>query len=338
MRREMQRGQALDSSAQPEHPLPARRRHGRPRWDETSVISALRAWAAEHDGLAPRFNDWHADQHPDYAAGPERFPAAMTVMKLFGTWQSACAAAGVQVRPRRKPPVRDVPWPQPRIVAALRAWAVEHDGLAPRVGDWHTTSIATGGHPDYVADPGRWPSAWQVVNAFGSWQAACDAAGLSQRPARSEKQRWSREQIVEALQAWAVAHDGYAPRTRDWHQSPPSHPDRTRACTRWPSETTIRRHFGTWHAACTAAGVQPQPRPWPRTSWTRGSIITALRDWAAEHDGHAPRASDWQAAYAHPDFLADRHRWPATTTVIRRFGSWSTACTEANVSRPSPPV
>lgn len=343
MRREMQHGQALDSSAQPERPLPARRR---PRWDEASVICALRAWAAEHDGVAPRFNDWHADQHPDYLASPERFPAGQTVMKLFESWQAACDAAGLQPRPRRRP-VRVAPGrSRPRIVAALRAWADEHDGLAPRCGDWGGKSS----HADYRGERPRWLSSTTVLQVFGSWQAACDAAGVQQRPRSSgrvndrstpwgaRQPRWSDQDLLDALLAWAAEHDGYAPRIDDWSTSNRArlHAAGAPGARRWPSAQTVASRFGSWQAACAAAGlpqrpVKAQPEPWPRAQ-----ILQALRGWADEHDGLAPRSSDWHANSGHQDFVADRDRWPPTRRVLHVFGSWQAACAEAKLTpRPS---
>jgi hypothetical protein len=80
--------------------------------------------------------------------------------------------------------------------------------------------------------------------------------------------------------------------------------------------------------------------------WTRRAIITAINVWADEHGGIPPTASAWNATLArqHPEgsaagFLADRHRWPATSTVVRRFGSWSAAVRAADLEpwRPGPP-
>lgn len=68
--------------------------------------------------------------------------------------------------------------------------------------------------------------------------------------------------------------------------------------------------------------------------WTHEEIIEAMRDWHRLY-GRAPAAADWNSALARANGRPDRAeryesgRWPPTTTVQGRFGSWSAAITAA---------
>jgi hypothetical protein len=141
------------------------------RWTRESMIERLRAWAAAHGGYGPRQPDWETNGHPDWQ--PNVWPSVSRIRAEFGGWSQALAAAGVPARPREP---RSVPrWTQNTIVERLRTWAAAHAGQAPRSSDWHAR-----GHPDWSA--GTWPSASIVRTAFGGWEAALEAAGLTARP------------------------------------------------------------------------------------------------------------------------------------------------------------
>jgi hypothetical protein len=121
---------------------------------------------------------WHAGTCPR-CGGP----------KIYGT-ASSCADCIPYVALRR--PSRT------SIVRALRHWT-RQTGAPPRASDWSEP----GGkwEHEYPA----WPSTGDVRAHFSSWPAALASAGL-----RPHRRPWTGEQIIAALQAWAIAH-GRAP-------------------------------------------------------------------------------------------------------------------------------
>jgi hypothetical protein len=89
------------------------------------------------------------------------------------------------------------------------------------------------------------PNAATVREHFGRWEDALHAAGLPPQPRmpRSARQ-WTDAEILKALNAWAAANG-----------RPPAGIDFTVAPQGAPSSTTVRKHFGSWNAALTAAGL-----------------------------------------------------------------------------------
>jgi hypothetical protein len=129
-------------------------------WDELDTIQALRVWSETH-GRPPWSMEW------DHAQ-PEH-PCSNTVRERFGSWQSALAAAGLEVPPRRARAQRR--WSRQEIVAALADWS-KANGRAPRWTEWKQ------------AGPG-YPCSGTVRNRFGSWgQALAEASLLTSDAAR----------------------------------------------------------------------------------------------------------------------------------------------------------
>jgi hypothetical protein len=135
--------------APPDCPSPACRPR---RWEEQSIIQALRALATEH-GRAPTYAEL---ERCDRA----RYPSPKTVATRFGSWQAGLCAAGLA------PAGRAARWDCYAVIAALRRFEREH-GRAPRARD------LAGVH-----DRGRWPSPGTVARRFGSWRGGLRAAGL----------------------------------------------------------------------------------------------------------------------------------------------------------------
>jgi hypothetical protein len=61
--------------------------------------------------------------------------------------------------------------------------------------------------------------------------------------------RWTRENIVYAIELWHRRHL-HAPRVDDWEQAGEDHPCRQ----------TVLRVYGSWSAAIRAAGLRPRGR------------------------------------------------------------------------------
>jgi hypothetical protein len=120
--------------------------------DVDQAVEAARCWIAEH-GRYPKQYEW---EHP----APGR-PTTRTIKRRWGWDQLMMAAAGVgALRPEREAR-------KARRLELLLALCRAHDEL------------------------GRWPEAWEweyateahvarrtYVRTFGSWEAACRAAGL----------------------------------------------------------------------------------------------------------------------------------------------------------------
>jgi hypothetical protein len=217
-------------------------------WDGESVLAAYRAWQAE-TGSRPLKVDWcpELSQSEKWHSGFPRWPSAGEVDGVFGRWGELVAAAG-------DPPTRPRPlWTRERALAALQELADEL-GRAPRSGD-------LAGYPGM-------PSVGTFRKLFGSW-----AAALSELGALPYRIVLTDGELIAALRAARRAL-GRPPRPSDFRLGR-------------PQAATLRRRFGSWQAALSAAGIEPVP---PRR-WPRGRILDALRAWTVTH-GRAPRAGE----------------------------------------------
>lgn len=83
-------------------------------------------------------------------------------------------------------------WGRRRILDAIRAWADLHGGDPPSAADWNPPLARLQGHPQTAQrfyDDGCWPHATTVLGAFGSWNVAIVAAGLTPRAPGIRRQR-----------------------------------------------------------------------------------------------------------------------------------------------------
>lgn len=129
-------------------------------------------------------------------------------------------------------------WTKAAIVDAIRRWTDEH-GEAPHSRGWKSRV------PGY-------PTSGTVRERFGSFAAALEAAGVEPRRRVNASGEWTREEVVEAIYRWAFLH-GEIPQARDWVTSVDG----------FPTESWVRKLFGTWNAAIVAAGYEPR---FPRRS------------------------------------------------------------------------
>src|SRR5262249_11455553 len=93
------------------------------RWSDREIVSALRAWARNHQ-RSPASSDW--------AHATRDHPEASTVRRHYGSFEAAVRAASLPPPPRSW---RRRPWSDAEIIHALRAWADEH-GRPPTMLDW----------------------------------------------------------------------------------------------------------------------------------------------------------------------------------------------------------
>ena len=135
----------------------------RMKWTRERIIAALQAWAWEH-GAAPNATDWRQ-------AAPE-YPCFATVYPLFGTWDAALAAAGLERDLRRRGSPR---WTRENVIAALRAHHAAA-GHSPSASSW---ARAADDHPTKET----------VRLLFGTWSAGLAAAGLPPAPLGRPRKR-----------------------------------------------------------------------------------------------------------------------------------------------------
>lgn len=123
------------------------------RWTHQAVATRLQNWLDTHEGRAPTIAEWSA-------AGAQ--PSSNTIIKRCGSWRGAWMALGAQQMPRRGRPSWD--GNRETLLARLREWVETHDDAIPTRAAW--------------AREGAPPSAYSIVKAFGSWDAAWRAAVL----------------------------------------------------------------------------------------------------------------------------------------------------------------
>jgi hypothetical protein len=164
------------------------------------------------------------------------------------TLEEAAQATGVPVTRIRKAlsrhevhtsfaPVR--PSHQPRfadedILEAIRAAALVH-------GD----PLSHNRYDHYAAEHGT-PTSCRITQRYGSWSAACAAAGVEAfTPRRVYTRRWTPGQMVDAVVAY-LASSGSTGTFAGYDAWSRSRPD-------LPSSGTVRNQFGSWTAVKAAA-------------------------------------------------------------------------------------
>lgn len=87
-----------------------------------------------------------------------------------------------------------------------------------------------------------------------------------------------------------------------------------------PTNLTVMNRFGSWRAACDAAGVESNRRNYRELMFDNQACADALRKCAKDRDGTVP-------SYTAYDAWARKqsNRAPSGATIRKRFGSWSQA-------------
>lgn len=89
-----------------------------------------------------------------------------------------CATCAARLRAER-----ETVWTAEKIVERIQAWATIY-GEPPGSADWNPWQARHAIHDEQRAqrfEAGHWPWSTQVVHAFGSWNAAIEAAGFTPR-------------------------------------------------------------------------------------------------------------------------------------------------------------
>lgn len=239
-------------------------------YTDEELLDALREYAADHDGRPPTRAE---------ADDPGDLPGAKTYKRRFGSWNEALEAAGFAPHERR--------WSDQELLDALREYAADHDGRPPTIAE--------------ANDPSReLPVAQTFINRFGGWNAVVEAAGFAPRDRRRSK-----EDLLDALSAFAADHDG----------RPPTVTEANDPESELPVAQTFLNHFGSWNAAIAEAGFEPRDR-----RRTDEELLDALQGLAAELDERPTTAA-----------VADRADMASPGTYANRFGSWNDALREAGL-------
>jgi hypothetical protein len=164
-------------------------------------------------------------------------------------------------------------------------------------------------------------------------------AGRLPAPAQS---RYSREQIVAAIQRWIESY-GAPPTVFDWDPSWARRRGQAWRAERfelgdWPTISIVRRQFGNMSKALYAAGARPRQGPVRARAHLLSDedVLDAIREWARRY-GEPPATSDWSPARARSagqQWRAERYLagdWPSVSTVIRRFGTFGAAVRAAGL-------
>ena len=324
-------------------------------WTAQEVSDAIGRWA-RLEGAPPSIADWRQGRHARGRWRREypRWPAAHVAARLFGSWSAALAAAGFAAPPAaftdreivealradaarlgRPPYLREWfhrPAPLPGVGAVVGHFGSWSDGLraaglrSPQEKHrWNAAAVLEAARED-AARRGRpprqveWahatdehPSATTAASLFGSWNRMLAAAALStiNRGGPTAAQLASRRrEMIRALNA--------ARRELSDRFARPSYQALARS-RGWPSAHAISRHFGSWAAACEAAGVR-------RAGWADvedGELLDLLRE-DTRRRGRAPRSSEW----------AHRAQGrPSSSVIVRRFGSWAAGLSAAGLSQ-----
>jgi hypothetical protein len=259
---------------------------------------------------------------------------------LFGSWDAALQAARIDpatVRGKRAWTPADVIQEirRHRVGEPLHAAAISPTGLRVSgirfFGSWDRVLTAAGLDPagirryrkpftaaTIIEELHRKKSAGDPLNSsdvtpsalhasarriFGSWDAALEAAGIDPQEVRLNPKAWTAEALVEKMQ-------------QRFHAASASE---GRISFPVPVRQAARRLFGSWPAAITAAGLDPNRVHVNRRPWTKQQILELIRSRAA--DGLP--------------LIAYRTEPRSVVPAARRlYGSWSQALKAAGVAVP----
>lgn len=227
------------------------------------------------------------------AHGPAGLVSAAT--REFGTWNKAVVAAGLAVN-LTQPLGRGRYWTADRVLDTIRALA-DDLGRTPS-----SQAVVAAGYA------GMLPPAYEH---FGSWPAACEAAGLASAPQQHLERLRERAQAnlglrraeaIRVLQAWA-ADLGRTPTVK-----------MAKRAGAPISAAAVECRFGSWNKGIEAAGLAVTPHGGRPQALTAEQVIDALQEWAVEL-GRAPTGTEAHRAGA-----------PVSANVAEaRFGTWNKA-------------
>lgn len=181
------------------------------------IVTAL-CDLADKLGQTPTRIQWNKD--------PDRRPRAKTIQRIFGSWNDALRAAGLDTIVRT----------DEEIFKDARNLA-DHLGYTPAPIDWDEANLRP------ASDPVR------KRYGPGGWRRFLEAAGFSEEEIADARIgcQWSRRKMIDSLHRVA-AELGRTPGKKWWMRERPENA---------PGIDTIRLEFGTWTAFRDAAGLLP---------------------------------------------------------------------------------
>ena len=140
-------------------------------------------------------------------------------------------------------------WTQELILHRIREWH-RLFGRPPLSTEW---LLRTSGYvSDNLDEEGfvYWPNTGTVLNLFGTWANAIEAAGFPRPPRAYVRPHgwWTRERCLEAVREWELQHNEL-PSSSEWHKKD--------ATGGRPSTSTCAMVFGSWKSMLAEYGKVP---------------------------------------------------------------------------------
>lgn len=171
------------------------------------------------------------------------------------------------------------------IINKIQQFAKEH-GHSPRISDWEGP-----------------PSASTIRNRFGSWKSAIEKSGLESPPHKNKK--YSDDDILSGLRRIAANSDGTVT-VQDVNNDGDL-----------PHSMTIIKRFGSFNDAKEKAGVTELNdsnggRP---KNYSKKDLLVEIRRAMRESESNYIKMREWDEKFSPP----------SSSTIRKRFGSWSNA-------------
>jgi hypothetical protein len=248
------------------------------RWTRQEVVDGLRARHLAGELWGRRRAD--LPLHRLFDAG----------MRLFGSRAKALAAAGIERRPK--------PSEQSRRRAVLERLRALHAA---------GQDISISGLRFKAGLAGLWARA---VTLYGTYAAAVEAAGIDYTSVARQR-RWTPEAVLDALRA----------RDRERRSPAPNRPPPSLSAGLHSAATRL---FGSYWAACAAAGVDPKARrastrraTHRRTQRGSGEVVAELR---RRHNAGLPLTIDPKDPESRALYAVARYHFGSYADALRAAG------------------
>ncbi|WP_114571782.1 homing endonuclease associated repeat-containing protein [Exiguobacterium flavidum] len=153
-----------------------------------------------------------------------------------------------------------------------------------------------------------WHQPEVIIRQFGSWAEALSAAGYEwnidlQRESLEKAPKYTKEEILKSFERYAqdVGSTITLKKYQEWRKT----------VHHAPSHYHIVKMFGSWHDACTAAGLEAS------VTYSKAELAASLRQ-AIEEVGFSLSFEAYRE-------WAKRNNKPSTKALLHRYGSWSAA-------------
>jgi hypothetical protein len=242
--------------------------------DPNEIRQPRKVWTPE--AMVKEIQRRHKAGRPVSAQEASRMGLRYPARKLFGSWDAALRAAGLDANDIHMRPI----WTAKSVLKLIQRKHAAGDALN-----------ADGVSPSGLYDAAR--------RRFGSWHAALQAAGVDPERVRIFRRPWTREDLVAEIQRLHSAGGAI----------------NSLAGSRKEMLAPAIRLFGSWDAALRAAGLDPDRIRLNRRPWTADEVTEEIRQ------AYATRG-------AVTGFSSAFHR-----AAGKLFGSWEAALQAAGVDQ-----